>query len=86
MKGRTALEEAARDSFENVAFSLCRFHQLTGHYPDTYTVVRAASCPPDSPPSPIQPTRTPKRTHNPPPPPFLPSRIVAWPQLGAIAD
>eukprot|EP00192_Tetraselmis_astigmatica_P025250 CAMPEP_0117698674 /NCGR_PEP_ID=MMETSP0804-20121206/29880_1 /TAXON_ID=1074897 /ORGANISM="Tetraselmis astigmatica, Strain CCMP880" /LENGTH=231 /DNA_ID=CAMNT_0005512991 /DNA_START=731 /DNA_END=1423 /DNA_ORIENTATION=- len=39
VKHRTALEEAARDSFENVLFSLCRFQQLTGRYPLNITVV-----------------------------------------------
>lgn len=28
------LQEHARDSFENLLFSLCRFFELTGHYPD----------------------------------------------------
>ncbi len=31
---RSAPQEHARDSFENVLFSLCRFHELTGHYPE----------------------------------------------------
>lgn len=30
---RTATEEYARDSFENLKFSLCRFGELTGRYP-----------------------------------------------------
>jgi hypothetical protein len=34
-----ALEEYARDSFENVLFSICRFHEVTGNYPNRVTVV-----------------------------------------------
>jgi len=37
--GRIGLEEYARDSFENVLFSLCRFNELAGFYPDHVTVV-----------------------------------------------
>ena len=33
------LQEHARDSFENLLFSLCRFHELTGHYPDDLLVI-----------------------------------------------
>jgi hypothetical protein len=33
------LQEHARDSFENVLFSLCRFFELTGHYPVKMTAV-----------------------------------------------
>jgi hypothetical protein len=36
---RSALEEFARDSYENLLFSLCRFHEVTGRYPDRVTVV-----------------------------------------------
>ncbi len=36
---RAGLEEYARDSFENLLFSLCRFRELTGSYPATVTVV-----------------------------------------------
>jgi hypothetical protein len=36
---RVALEEYARDSFENLLFSLCRFKEVTGHYPSKVTVV-----------------------------------------------
>lgn len=36
---RWVLEEYARDSFENVAFSLCRYKQLTGRWPAKVTVV-----------------------------------------------
>lgn len=32
-------QEHARDSFENVLFSLCRFFELTGHYPAQMTAV-----------------------------------------------
>lgn len=43
VRARSATEETARDSFENVLFSLCRFYQLTGHYPHNITVVRPSS-------------------------------------------
>lgn len=33
------LQEHARDSFENLLFSLCRFYELTGHYPDNVLVI-----------------------------------------------
>lgn len=33
------LQEHARDSFENVLFGLCRFHELTGHYPRDILVI-----------------------------------------------
>lgn len=36
---RVALEEYARDSFENLLFSLCRFKEVTGRYPSKLTVV-----------------------------------------------
>lgn len=32
-------QEHARDSFENLLFGLCRFHELTGAYPAHVTVV-----------------------------------------------
>lgn len=32
-------QEHARDSFENLLFSLCRFYELTGHYPDDLLVI-----------------------------------------------
>jgi hypothetical protein len=35
----SCLQEHARDSFENVLFSLCRFFELTGHYPVRMTAV-----------------------------------------------
>lgn len=34
-----ALEEYARDSFENVLFSLCRFREVTGAYPEKFIVI-----------------------------------------------
>ncbi|KAJ2302917.1 hypothetical protein IWW55_003189 [Coemansia sp. RSA 2706] len=36
---RVVTEEFARDSLENVLFSIARFHELTGNYPDRITVV-----------------------------------------------
>ncbi|KAJ2008155.1 hypothetical protein H4R26_000360 [Coemansia thaxteri] len=36
---RVATEEYARDSYENVLFSIARFHEITGNYPDRITVV-----------------------------------------------
>jgi hypothetical protein len=33
------LEEYARDSYENILFSICRFHEVTSAYPDQITVV-----------------------------------------------
>lgn len=36
---RVALEEYARDSFENLLFSMCRFKEVTGHYPSKISVV-----------------------------------------------
>jgi hypothetical protein len=36
---RIFLEEAARDSYENLLFSLCRFFEVTGRYPHMVTVV-----------------------------------------------
>ncbi len=36
---RTFLEEYARDSFENLLFSLCRFREITSRYPAKVTVV-----------------------------------------------
>lgn len=36
---RAALEEHARDSFENLLFSLCRFREVTGRYPESVSVV-----------------------------------------------
>ena len=36
---RTATEEFARDSFENLLFGLCRFQQVVGSYPRTVTLI-----------------------------------------------
>ncbi|CAG8460974.1 4942_t:CDS:2 [Paraglomus occultum] len=36
---RATTEEYARDSYENLLFSLCRFYEFTGHYPRNVTVV-----------------------------------------------
>ena len=36
---RVVSEEFARDSYENVLFSLCRFHEITGRYPEKVTVI-----------------------------------------------
>jgi hypothetical protein len=36
---RVYLEEYARDSFENLLFSICRFREITGKYPKKITVV-----------------------------------------------
>lgn len=37
---RHTTQEHARDSFENLLFSVCRFYELTGHAPANITVVR----------------------------------------------
>lgn len=42
IENRTFAEEYARDSFENVLFSICRFHQITGRYPRRIKVVSFA--------------------------------------------
>ena len=39
MLERVYSEEFARDSYENLLFSLCRFHEITGRYPDKITVI-----------------------------------------------
>ncbi|KAE8690027.1 pleckstrin-like proteiny domain-containing family A member 8-like [Hibiscus syriacus] len=39
VKWRALTEEHARDSFENILFSVCRFRELTGTYPHNITVV-----------------------------------------------
>jgi hypothetical protein len=36
---RVVSEEFARDSYENVLFSLCRFFEMTGRYPSKITVI-----------------------------------------------
>ncbi|CAA6674992.1 unnamed protein product [Spirodela intermedia] len=38
VRKRTLTEEHARDSFENLLFSVCRFRELTGDYPRNITV------------------------------------------------
>lgn len=37
--GRMITEDYARDSYENLAFSVARFHEFTGRYPTQITVV-----------------------------------------------
>ncbi|KAJ9166772.1 hypothetical protein P3X46_021475 [Hevea brasiliensis] len=39
VRWRALTEEHARDSFENLLFSVCRFRELTGTYPENITVV-----------------------------------------------
>mmetsp|Transcript_18954 Transcript_18954/g.37920 ORF Transcript_18954/g.37920 Transcript_18954/m.37920 type:complete len:339 (-) Transcript_18954:17-1033(-) len=39
VRARTVTEEFATDSYENVLFSICRFHEITGAYPRHITVV-----------------------------------------------
>lgn len=39
VKGRATTEEFARDSFENLLFSICRFYECTKKFPDKITVV-----------------------------------------------
>ena len=39
LESRTFLEEYARDSFENLLFSLCRFREVSGQYPKRITVI-----------------------------------------------
>ncbi|CAN6475743.1 unnamed protein product [Victoria cruziana] len=39
VRSRALTEEHARDSFENLLFSVCRFRELTGVYPQNITVV-----------------------------------------------
>eukprot|EP01065_Artemidia_motanka_P017976 TRINITY_DN21369_c0_g1_i2.p1 TRINITY_DN21369_c0_g1~~TRINITY_DN21369_c0_g1_i2.p1 ORF type:complete len:302 (+),score=60.94 TRINITY_DN21369_c0_g1_i2:34-939(+) len=39
VRGRVVLEEFARDSFENLLFSLCRVHEFGGRYASRVTVV-----------------------------------------------
>ena len=36
---RALTEDFARDSYENILFSLCRFHELTGRYPEHVHIV-----------------------------------------------
>jgi hypothetical protein len=39
VRARTITEEYATDSFTNLLYSVCRFKEITGEYPDTITVV-----------------------------------------------
>jgi len=39
VRARTTTEEFATDSFENLMFSIARFHEVTGRYPKKITVV-----------------------------------------------
>jgi len=39
VRARTTTEEYARDSFENLLFSICRFREVTGFYPHHITMV-----------------------------------------------
>lgn len=39
IESHIATEDASRDSFENLLFSICRFQQVTGHYPKGVTLV-----------------------------------------------
>lgn len=39
LSDRVFLEEYARDSFENLLFSVCRFREVQGYYPSKITVV-----------------------------------------------
>jgi hypothetical protein len=36
---RSTTENYALDSFQNLLFSIARFHEFTGHFPSTITVV-----------------------------------------------
>lgn len=36
---RAITEEYARDSLENLMFSMCRFREMTGHYPEKITLI-----------------------------------------------
>jgi hypothetical protein len=39
VRDRAYTEDHARDSFENLLFGLCRFYELTGHYPASVVVI-----------------------------------------------
>lgn len=39
MRTRATVEEYASDSFENILFSVCRFKEVTGRYPERITLV-----------------------------------------------
>lgn len=38
LRGRILLEEYSRDSYENLLFSICRFRELAGSYPEQITI------------------------------------------------
>lgn len=42
LKERTTTEEFSRDSFENLLFSICRFREYLGYYPEHITMVTFA--------------------------------------------
>jgi hypothetical protein len=42
LRNRTIVEEYARDSWENLIFSICRFRELTGRYPERLTILGLA--------------------------------------------
>lgn len=44
VRWRALTEEHARDSFENLLFSVCRFRELTGTYPYNITVSDSTGC------------------------------------------
>lgn len=39
VRQRTATEDFAKDTYENIIFSICRFHELVGGYPEMITVI-----------------------------------------------
>ncbi|CAN0449799.1 unnamed protein product, partial [Laminaria digitata] len=39
LRARALTEDFARDSFENILFSICRFKEITGDYPAKITIV-----------------------------------------------
>jgi hypothetical protein len=39
LETRISTEDYSRDSFENLLFSVCRFQQVTGHYPRNLTAI-----------------------------------------------
>ena len=39
LRNRMVTGEYARDSYENLLFSICRFSEMTGNYPNKITVV-----------------------------------------------
>jgi hypothetical protein len=44
VRWRALTEEHARDSFENLLFSVCRFRELTGTYPYNINVSDSTGC------------------------------------------